>query len=215
MVADLQDHSLSMKRVALIVGSLAFLAVAGGVAFYGIAAKSASSGSKTISERSAQSLQAKIDAIKKAADSHNHKRGSSRVELSEGELESYVVYSLKGDIPAQLDSLDVRLGPDTVSSNSQITFNSNATGNPIFDTLVGGTHSLYVKGSLVGHEGRGKFDLQEVQVDGIPVPNVLIQALIKRYVKPKYPEVDLGEPFDLPWEIQSLKLEDGKATVVY
>jgi hypothetical protein len=54
-----------------------------------------------------------------------------------------------------------------------------------------------------------------VQVDGIPVPNVLIQALIKRYVKPKYPEVDLNEPFDLPWDIQEMKLEPGKATVTY
>jgi len=190
------------------------LAVVGGIAFYSIAAKGPSSGSK-ISEGAAQSLQSKIDAIKKASDSGNHKRGSSSVELSEVELESYVVYALKGDIPAQLDSIDVRVAPNTVSSNSQITFNSNATGNPIFDSLVGGTHNLYVKGNLVGHEGRGKFDLQEVQVDGIPVPNVLIQALIKRYVKPKYPEVELGEPFDLPWDVQELKLEEGRATVIY
>ena len=204
-----------MRRLALIVGSLALLAVAGGIAFYSIAAKGASSGSKAVSAQAAQSLQTKIDAIKKAADSNNHKRGSSRVELSEVELESYVVYALKEDIPAQLDSIDVRLAPDAVSSNSQITFNSNATGNPIFDSLVGGTHNLYVKGNLVGHQGRGKFDLQEVQVDGIPVPNVLIHALIKRYVKPKYPEVELGEPFDLPWEIQELKLESGKATAIY
>jgi hypothetical protein len=72
-----------------------------------------------------------------------------------------------------------------------------------------------VRGKLTAREGRGKFNLQEVQVDGIPVPNVLIQALIKRYVKPKYPEVDLNEPFDLPWDIQEMKLEPGKATVTY
>ena len=203
-----------MRKVALIVSSLGVLAVAAGVVFYSIAAKGAS-GSKAVSEQAAESLQAKIDAIKKASDSHTHRRGSSRVELSEAELESYVVYALKGDIPAQLDSIDVRIAPASVSSNSQITFNSNATGNPIFDSLVGGTHNLYVKGNLTGHEGRGKFDLQEVQVDGIPVPNVLIQALIKRYVKPKYPEVDLNEPFDLPWDIQELKLDEGKATVIY
>jgi hypothetical protein len=34
-------------------------------------------------------------------------------------------------------------------------------------------------------------------------------------VKPKYPEADLNEPFDMPWGIEELKLESGKATVVY
>ena len=204
-----------MKKVVLIIlAGVAIMAVGGVIVVRVIAAKSAAH-SKSVSEKSAQSLQAKIDAIKKAAKTPGHKRGSSRVELSEEELESYVVYSLKQDIPAKIDSIDVQLAPDTVSSGTQITFNSSATGNPVFDALVGGTHNLFLKGKLVGHEGSGKFDLQEVQVDGIPVPNVLIQALIKRYVKPNYPEVDLNEPFDLPWEIQELKLDPGKATVVY
>jgi len=208
--------NIKMKKIALIViGSVAALAVAGVIAFYGMAAKGSASPGKAFSEKSAQSLQAKIDAVKKAARTPGHKRGSSRVELSEQELESYVVYSLKEDIPAQIDSIDVQLVPDTVGSETQITFTSNATGNPVVDTLVGGTHNLSLKGKLTGHDGRGKFDLQQVQVDGIPVPNVLIQALLKKYVKPKYPEVDLNEPFDLPWEIQELTVGTGKATVVY
>jgi hypothetical protein len=204
-----------MKRLTVMVGSGVALLVAGGIIFYGIAANSESSASKNLSEKAAQSLQTKIDAIKKAADTPNQKHGSKRVQLSEGELESYVFYSLKDDIPAHLDSIDVQLGEDTVGCDTQITFNSNATGNPLLDTLVGGTHNLSVRGKLIAREGRGKFNLQEVQVDGIPVPNVLIQALIKRYVKPKYPEVDLNEPFDLPWDIQEMKLEPGKATVIY
>ena len=204
-----------MRKIGLIVISgLAVLAVAGAIAFHGIAAKGTGV-SKSLSEKSAHSLQAKIDAIKKATRTFGHKRGSSQVELSEEELESYVVYSLKEDIPGQIDSIDVQLAPDTVGSDTQITFPSNATGNPVVDALVGGTHNLFLKGKLNGRDGRGKFDLQEVQVDGIPVPNVLIQALLKRYVKPKYPEADLSEPFDLPWEVQELKLENGKAAVIY
>src|SRR6266487_2764404 len=132
-----------MKRLTVIVGSgMALLVVAGGIVFYGIAANSESSASKNPSERAAQSLQAKIDAIKKAADTPNQKHGSKRVQLSEGELESYVFYSLKDDIPAHMDSIDVQLGEDTVGCETQITFNSNATGNPLLDSLVGGTHNL-------------------------------------------------------------------------
>jgi hypothetical protein len=205
-----------MKRTVLIaVSGVALLALAGGIGFYGIAANSQSHSSKNISERAAQSLQLKIDAIKKAADTPGHKPGSARTQISENELQSYVFYSLKDDIPAHIDTVDVQLGADTVGCDTQVTFNSSATGNPVWDALVGGTHNLSLKGKMVAREGRGKFDLEEVQVDGIPVPNVLIQALIKRYVKPKYPEVDLSEPFDLPWGIQEIRLEPAKATVVY
>src|SRR5262249_48613375 len=136
--------------------------VAGGIVFYSVAANSESS-SKDLSEKAAQSLQSKIDAIKKAADNPNHKHGSTRVQLSENELASYVFYSLKDDIPAHIDSFDIQLGEDTVACETQITFNSNATGNPVFDTLVGGTHNLSLKGKLIARDSRGKFDLQEVQ----------------------------------------------------
>jgi hypothetical protein len=167
------------------------------------------------SQKAAKLLQDKIDAIKAAEVDPKHKPGSSRVEISEVEFESYLLYSLKEDIPAQIDSADVQLGNETVALDTQITFNSNATGNPVFDALVGGTHNLFVKGKLTAVQRRGKFELQDVRVDGIPVPNVLIQALVKKYVKPKYPDVDLNEPFDLPWRIEEIKVEPGKTTVVY
>jgi len=204
-----------MKRIGLIgIAGFAVIAIAGVIVLRTMAAKEAAT-SVEVSPKAAKSLQQKIDAIKDSEDNPKHKRGASRVELFETELESYLLYSLKEDIPAQIDSADVQLGQDTVGLDTQITFTSNATGNPVVDALVGGTHNLFVKGKLVAQEGRGKFDLQDVRVDGIPVPNILIQSLIKRYVKPKYPDVDLNEPFDMPWGIESLKLEQGKATVIY
>jgi len=204
-----------MKRIGLIgIAGFVVIAIAGVIVFRTMAAKEAET-STEVSPRAAKSLQYKIDAIRAAEDDPKHKGGSSRVEVSETELESYLLYSLKQDIPAQIDSADVQLAPDTVALDTQITFTSNATGNPVVDAVVGGTHNLFVKGKLVAQEGRGKFDLQEVRVDGIPVPNVLIQSLIKRYVKPKYPDVDLNEPFDMPWGIESLRIEQRKANVVY
>jgi len=203
------------KLVSVGMAGLLVIAIAGVVVFRTIAAKEETRKSGEVSEKAAKSLQQKIDAIQAAENNPKHKPGSTRVEVSEVELESYLLYSLKEDIPAQVDSADVQLAQDTVALDTQITFSSNATGNPVFDALVGGTHNLFVKGKLVAREHRGKFDLLEVRVDGIPVPNVLIQSLMKRYVQPKYPDVDLNEPFDMPWGIQELKLEQGKAIVIY
>jgi hypothetical protein len=210
-----------MKKVIVLFAfvGLAVVATAGMIVFRSSAAKEGAGAqtnkATTVSPKTAESLQKKIDLVQEAEHNPNRRDGSSRVEVSEAELESYVLYSLKEHIPARIDSIDVQLSPGAISSETQITFTSNATGNPMVDALVGGTHDLFLKGKLEGTMGRGKFDLVEIRVDGIPVPNVLIQALFKKYVKPKYPDADLNEPFDLPWDIEELKLEQGKAIVIY
>ena len=164
-----------------------------------------------VSEKSAEELQIKIDTIKNAKSDEGRGR---EVELVDSELESYVLFKLRKDIPIQMDSFDVQLAPGTVAADTQLTFTSSL-GNPVLDALIGGTHNLFVKAKLEGSAGRGKFELQEVRIDGIPVPLVLIETLVSKYVKPKYPDVDLKEPFDLPWGIEEIVIEDqiGRAHV--
>jgi hypothetical protein len=201
------------KVIAFGMAGFAVIAIAGVIVFSVIAAKE--SGKLEVSPKAAKALQEKIDAVQAAQNSPSHKHGSSHVDVSEIELESYLIYSLQEDIPAKIDSAMIELGTDTISLDTQLTFSSNATGNPIVDALVGGTHNLFFKGRLVAREAVGKFDLQEIRVDGIPVPNIFIQTLFKKYVKPKYPDADLNEPFDMPWGIEELKIVPHKATVIY
>ena len=207
-----------MKKVLLITAiCLIVVGVAGVMVVRGIATSStvAAEENDKISEKAAKSLQDKIDAIKKAENETERAPKATRIEISEVELESYMLFHLKQDIPAQMDSFDVQLEPGTVAAQTQLTFAPDATGNPILDVVVSGTHDLFVKGALKASQGRGKFDLLEVRVDGIPVPMILIQSLFDKYVKPKYPDADLKEPFDLPWGIEELILEKGRTIVVY
>jgi len=206
-----------MKKLGLAVACVLLLAVAAAFVYRAMPASSAVAAEENekVSAKAAKSLQDKIDAIKKAENDTNRAPGATRVEVSEVELESYMLFKLKEDIPARMDTFDVQLEPGTVAAQTQLTFTSDATGNPIIDAVVGGTHDLFVKGSLRGSQARGKFDLLEVRVDGIPVPMILMQSLFDKYVKPKYPDADLKEPFDLPWGIEELTLEKGKAIVAY
>jgi hypothetical protein len=162
----------------------------------------------------AQALQAKIDAIK-AAQSNSNGRSPQTVVVSEVELESYVLFHLRKDIPARIDSLDVQLTDGAVAADTKLTFAPDTTGNAVVDLLISGTHNLFLKGKLSAAGKQGKFELEEVKVDGIPVPNLLIDTLIAKYVKPKYPDVDLNAPFEMPWGIQSLVITPGKTTIVY
>ena len=205
------------KTVAIVAITAVVVAVVSVLILRGISGSNtvAAEEKETVSAKSAKSLQQKIDAIKTARDNAGRAPAASRVELSEVEMESYVLFELKDQIPATMDSFDVQLEPGSVAAQTQLTFASDATGNPFIDAVVGGTHDLFIKGNLQAAAGRGKFDLVEIRVDGIPVPHILINALFDKYVKPKYPEADLKEPFDLPWGIEELTIGQGKATVAY
>jgi len=166
------------------------------------------------SAESAQVLQAKIDAIK-ASQSKSNGRSPQTIYVSEIELESYVLFHLRKDIPARIDSLDVQLTEGAVAADTKLTFAPDTTGNAVLDLLITGTHNLFVKGKLTASGKRGKFELEDVRVDGIPVPNLLVETLVTKYVKPKYPDVDLNAPFEMPWGIESLVITPGKTTIVY
>ena len=167
-----------------------------------------------VSARTAEVLDKKIERVK-AAGKAGSRPNRETVEVSEVELESYVLHGLRDDIPARVDSVDVQLTEGAISADTKLTFPSNSTGTSMVDILLAGTHSFFVKGKFAASGGQGRFDLQDVRVDGIPVPTILVESLIERYVKPKYPDVNIREPFTMPWGIESLTITPGKTTVVY
>ena len=204
-----------MKKAAITAG-LVLIVLAVIVIFKSYPVRSAYTGSQNTQnvERAAASLESKINTIKKAdADKKRHER--ARMDISEAELESYVMVYLRKDIPIQIESVRAHLTPGVVAADTRLTIPAGTTGNTLVDALVTGTHNLLISGKLTAAKGEGKFDLQSLSVDGIPVPNILIDALLRKYAKPKYPDVDLKEPFDLPWGIQSIDVGQGKATVTY
>jgi hypothetical protein len=167
-----------------------------------------------VSQNASKTVQAKIDAIKKARDNPN-RNVAEKVEVTDSDLESYVLFELKDDIPAKIESLDVQLTEGAVAADAKMTFGQNPTNNQLIDVLISGTHRLFVKGKLSATGGTGMFNLQEARVDGIPVPTILIETLVDKYVKPKHPDVKLDEPFMMPWGIEDLTVTNGKATIVY
>ncbi len=200
-------------RKAAITAGLVLIVLAAIVVFKSFPVGSVSAGAQN-AERSAASLQSKINTIKKAdADKKRHEQ--SRLEITEAELESYVMVYLRKDIPVQIESIRAQLTPGVIAADTRLTIPAGSTGNVLVDALVSGTHNIFVSGKMTAAKGEGKFDLQSVSVDGIPVPNILIDTLIRKYAKPKYPDVDLKEPFDLPWGIEAIDIGQGKATVTY
>lgn len=162
----------------------------------------------------AASLQAKIDSVKQGNSGKAHSP-VQMLEISEAELEAYVMVVLRDKIPFHVESMRVQLTPGIVSADTRLTIPGGGTGNPIVDAIVGGTHNLLVRGKLSGAKGKGQFVLEGVQVDRIPVPSILVDTLIKKYARPQFPDTDLKKPFVLPWGIQAIDIGEGKAIITY
>jgi hypothetical protein len=205
-----------MKKLVLLGVVVAVFAAAGLFVFRSTSAQEiAAAETLNVSKQTAQVLQKKIDHIKKTEESGAPSHPDNEIWVTEAELESYVLFELRSQIPLQMDSFKVQLTPGAIAAETQLTFTSNTTGNPLLDAFVGGTHNLFVKGKLNGEGKRGKFELEETRVDGIPIPKVFINSLFEKYVKPKYPEADLKEPFDLPWGIRTIDIQTARVRIVY
>lgn len=198
-----------MRKLLITVCALA-------VALVVVTAARAPSLQSTAGDTPAGALQTKIDTVKKKAETSEDRslKRTQELEVSEAELASYVMLSLRDQIPVQIDSIKVQLTPGAIGADAEVVMNE-PTGTALVDALIGGKHNLFVKGKLSGADRRGRFELGEVKVDGIPVPKVLVESLFNKYVKPKYPNADLKAPFDLPWGIERLTLEPKKARIVY
>src|SRR6266852_2580086 len=163
----------------------------------------------------AEGLQRKIEAMK-AKQAAGAKGRRDQIEVSHVEVESYILFLLqKKKVPAKLDSVDVQFIPADLAVDTQITLGPNTTGSYIVDRIIQGTHRLFVKGKFAGGAGRGRFDLESVRVDRLPVPVFLAEVVFNRLVKPMLPEADIRHPFQLPFGIASLTILPGKSVVLY
>ena len=91
-----------MKKTACFVAAVA-VAVAAILVLRFFSAEPVSA-QNAVSERTSKVLQAKIDAIQ-AAEKAGNQTGRT-VEVTEPELESYVLYGMKDQIPARVETID-------------------------------------------------------------------------------------------------------------
>src|SRR5262245_50238827 len=152
-----------MKKTVGVVVALVVVAITTGISFRFFAARPVSA-QTDVSERTSKVVQGKIDAIK-AAERLPAGRPRTSIDVSEPELESYVLYGMKDDIPGRVEFIDVHLMQGVVAADTRMTFPPDATGNVIADALISGTHSFFLKGKLAATAGQGRFELTEVKVD--------------------------------------------------
>src|SRR5688572_10420390 len=114
-----------MKKAVLVVAWLIACGSTGWFVFQTISATSGPGGPgglwqedaiTEVSPKTAAGLQVKIDRIKQSEEEAKKDRAPETMAVYEAELESYVLYALREDIPVQLDSFDVQLSPGIIAT---------------------------------------------------------------------------------------------------
>ncbi len=144
-----------------------------------------------------------------------------RTVFTQSEMNAYLQHRAATWLPAgltnpRLDFVDVNRVATTVVADLDSVRRRSSGGWFDPTAYLRGRLPVHVVGTLVTSRGRGRFDLEQATVDGIPVPSIFIQELLAYYTStPDQPSgVRLDQPFELPSAIERIDVRAGQATVV-
>ena len=162
----------------------------------------------------AAALQRKLDHID--ANSNRTHPDPTPTVFAEHEVNAYLA-SGNVDLPTGVESVKLHFEPGVISGTSHVDFDKALaearSANPLL-SIFSGAHEVSVTTHAEGATRQGHVHVDSVSLDGITVPNFILQLFIEKYLQPKYPQIGLDSRFALPDRIDSAKVENQKVTLV-
>ena len=163
---------------------------------------------------SVESAQQKLDYIY-----HNGQKPHSDprpTQLTEAEANSYLA-SGRVKMPAGVRSVRLIGEPGAITANCRIDFDQVKAGrsnsNPLLH-LFSGEHEVVVEADASGFNYEGPVHVNSVSIDGVQVPQFVLELFVEKYVTPKYPGVGLDSTFRLPDKIETATIGSHELTVI-
>jgi hypothetical protein len=167
-------------------------------------------------------FQAKLQRIVLFGNAPAGKRQANQTtDLSDDELNSYLRFHARDQIPAGLvDPTLNALGDGRVGGRVLVDLDAvrKQKQRGWLDPLgyLSGQLPVTAAGTLTTKEGVGRFQLESAEVSGITVPKTLVQELLSHYSRtPEDPDgINMDDPFELPSKIKEIKVGKARSTVV-
>jgi hypothetical protein len=172
------------------------------------------------SRRDAATLKQKVATIN--AQAERPARVARRTIVTENEVNSYLVYEAREQIPVGVvDPSIAVLGPGRVSGRAIVDLDAvrkQKAPTSLLDPMnyLMGRVAVTAVGTLKTANGIGRFDLESSSVGSVPVPKMLLQEIVGYYSRtPEKPGgISLDDPFPLPARIREIQVERGQAIIV-
>ena len=160
------------------------------------------------------SMERKIAYLKQ-----NAERAQPDPKPTEITQEEANAYFAEGGVkmPKGVSDLKLAATPGTLDGHAKVDFDAITekarSRNPLLGVFIG-VHDVHVVAQANGAYGIGTITVQEVELDGIEIPQMILQLFVDRYLKPRYPNVGLTSTFRLPLRIDSATLGNGKVELL-
>src|SRR5438046_3067259 len=144
-----------------------------------------------------------------------------RTIVTENEVNAYLAYDAKSDLPAGVvDPLVTILGTGRVSGRAVVDLDAvrkQKKPTSMLDpaSYLTGRLPITATGVLTTSNGMGRFQLESAAVGGMPIPKLVLQEIVGYYSRtPQNPSgINLDDPFALPARIREIQVQRGQAIV--
>jgi len=159
-------------------------------------------------------LEKKVNHLQSNAD--RKPPDSTPTEFSEAEINAYFA-SGNIDLPAGVQSVAFQEQPGIVLGTSRVDFDQLKTGKNSYNPLLSvfsGVHDVVATAHAYGVKREGFVHVDSVSIDGVEVPQFVLELFVQKYLKPKYPNVGIDSRFALPARVDAATIGLHKVTVV-
>ena len=174
-----------------------------------------------VSRQQADAFTQKVERIQHHAET-TRPAAALRTNLSEAEVNSWFAYHAPPLLPEGIAQPRVSIhGNRRLTGTAIVDLDAVARqrqSGRVLDVwnFIGGRLPVTVTGLLHAAEGRARFEMQEADISGVPVPMRVLDELVQYYSRSEERPagVRLTDTFELPAGIKQVELRPGSAIVV-
>jgi hypothetical protein len=125
--------------------------------------------------------------------------------FTEQEANSYLA-SDQVKLPDGVQSVKLEGAPGIITGEAQVDFDRVREGihsaNPLLSIFTG-VHEVVVVAHAHGAGGQGYVHVDSVSLDGVEIPEFVLELFVEKYLQPKNPQIGLDSQFALPDRIDT------------
>jgi hypothetical protein len=169
----------------------------------------------------ADSMSRKLAVIEERHRQQKAKK-SQPVQVTQGELNSYLNLSYADELPKGVTNVEIRLGSGRIDAKGYVDVDQVKSSVPASSSwgalsFLSGLVPIELSGKLVNQDGFGTVELDSAYVASIRVPVSVVEQMVASSTKSeKHPDgYDIHAPFRLPYSVNRVRIEPGKATLEF
>jgi len=143
------------------------------------------------------------------------------VIIYQREINAYLRFQAASEFPEGVTDPDVALrngGAVSLGATVDLSAIRDARARGPLDPLryFGGRLPVSADGLVRTLNGIGRVDIESVSIGGVPMPSSVLSELVRYYSRSdQHPDgIDVSEPFELPYGVTELRIEDDQVVVV-